>query len=429
MAEPQRQPQMPCAPETTTSGATSPYTSKLHIPVASSRPGQQPDFSRLHIPAAGATPRPAIDTPAAEMQPLAYGLIRVLDGDGQATGPWRPELSPEQLRAGLRHMMHVRAYDDRMFRMQRQGKLSFYMKCTGEEAIAVAQGMALEKGDMLFPTYRQQGLLFVRRRPVVDMMCHCISNSKDNLKGRQMPTFYSWKEGNYYSISGNLATQYSQAVGWAMASAYKGEDHIACSWVGDGSTAEADVYHALLFASTYRAPVILNVVNNQWAISTPQSFAAAGTTFAARGIGFNLPSLRVDGNDFLAVYAATQWAAEHARQGLGATFIELFTYRSAGHSTSDNPEGYRAKDEGKAWPLGDPIERLKQHLIHLGEWSDAQHQAQEQELRDSVTADWKQALSFGTLEEGPHWPVQSMFDDVFKEMPAHLRRQRRQMGV
>lgn len=429
MAEPQWQPQKFCAPEPPSSGSPAPYTSKLHIPEASSRPGQKPDFSQLKVSAAGAMPRPAIDTPAADMQPLAYGLVRVLDDKGYATGPWQTDLSPETLRAGLRHMMHVRAYDDRMFRMQRQGKLSFYMKCTGEEAIAVAQAMALDDGDMLFPTYRQQGLLFVRRRPVVDMMCHCISNSKDNLKGRQMPTFYSWKEGNCFSISGNLATQYSQAVGWAMASAYKGEDHIACSWVGDGSTAEADVYHALLFASTYRAPVILNVVNNQWAISTPQSFAAAGTTFAARGIGFNLPSLRVDGNDFLAVYAATQWAAKRARQGLGATFIELFTYRSAGHSTSDNPEGYRAKDEGKAWPLGDPIERLKQHLINLGEWSDAQHEAQELELRKSVTADWKQALSFGTLEEGPHWPVQSMFDDVFKAMPKHLRKQRQRMGV
>lgn len=403
--------------------------SKLHIPKASSRPGEPPDFSNLDIPPAGASAKPPLDIHESQITALAFGLVRVLDNDGNASGAWNPNLSPEQLRAGLRHMMHVRAYDERMFRMQRQGNLSFYMKCTGEEAVAVAQAMALRPGDMLFPSYRQQGLLFVRGRPVVDMMCHCISNARDNLKGRQMPVFYSWKEGNFFSISGNLATQYSQAVGWAMASAYKGEDHIASAWVGDGSTAEADVHSAMLFAATYQAPVILNVVNNQWAISTPQSFASAGTTFAARGIGFNIPSIRVDGNDFPAVYAVTEWAAERARLGYGPTFIELFTYRSEGHSTSDNPEGYRAKEEAHAWPLGDPIERLKQHLIVLGEWSEEQHQTLQTELQDSISRDWKEAISHGTLEDGPHWPVQSMFEDVFKEMPLYLRRQQQQVGA
>ena len=402
--------------------------SRLHIPVASSRPGDAADFSNVVIPPAGVAAKPPIDIDESDITELAFGLLRVLDDRGNATGDWDPQLEPERLLAGLRHMMHVRAYDNRMFRMQRQGHLSFYMKCTGEEAIAVAQAMALQSGDMLFPTYRQQGLLFVRECPVVDMMCQCISNAGDNLKGRQMPVFYGWKKGNFFSISGNLATQYSQAVGWAMASAYKGEKHIASAWVGDGSTAEADVHSAMLFAATYRAPVILNVVNNQWAISTPQSFASAGTTFAARGIGFNLPSIRVDGNDFLAVYAATQWAANRARSGYGATFIELFTYRTEGHSTSDNPAGYRAKGEAGAWPLGDPIKRLKQHLIYLGEWSEERHQALELELQDSVSGDWKEALSHGTLEGGPHWPVQSIFEDVFKDMPDHLRRQQQQLG-
>ncbi|MFC3050496.1 thiamine pyrophosphate-dependent enzyme [Kordiimonas pumila] len=405
------------------------YKSRLFVPKASSRPGSPPDFSTLNIPAAGAAPKPDINCNALDIQDLAYSLIRVLDDKGCAVGPWQPEIQTDELLKGLRHMVHVRAYDDRMFRMQRQGKLSFYMKCTGEEAIAVAQAMALESGDMLFPSYRQQGLLFVRERSLVDMMCHCISNARDNLKGRQMPVFYSWKEGNFFSISGNLATQYSQAVGWAMASAYKGESHIASAWVGDGSTAEADFHHALLFAATYQAPVILNVVNNQWAISTPQSFASAGTTFAARGIGFNIPSLRVDGNDFLAVYAVTKWAAERARLGYGPTFIEQFTYRTEGHSTSDNPDAYRAAGEGKAWPLGDPIERLKQHLISLGVWSEEQHTALAEELAASVTKDWKEAISYGSLDEGPHWPIPTMFEDVFKEMPDHLRKQRQQMGI
>lgn len=404
------------------------YKSKLHIPEASSRPDTTPDFSSLAIPGPLDSKRPDVMTKARDTQDLSYGLIRVLDDDHQAKGDWNPDLTPEQLRLGLKHMMHVRAYDDRMFRMQRQGQLSFYMKCTGEEAIAVSQAMALDADDMLFPSYRQQGLLFVRGRPVVDMMCHCISNSRDNIKGRQMPVFYSWKEGNFFSISGNLSTQFCQAVGWAMASAYKGETPIASTWVGDGSTAEADVYHALVFSSTYRAPVILNVVNNQWAISTPQSFANTGTTFAARSIGFNIPGLRVDGNDFLAVHAATQWAAERARNGGGPTFIEHYTYRKEGHSTSDNPAAYRGKDEASYWPLGDPIDRLKMHLITIGEWTEEQHAALEAELTESITNDWKEALSYGSLEEGPHWPVKSMFEDVFKEIPEHLIKQRNMIG-
>ncbi|MEM8662136.1 MAG: thiamine pyrophosphate-dependent enzyme, partial [Pseudomonadota bacterium] len=215
---------------------------------------------------------------------------------------------------------------------------------------------------------------------------------------------------------------------WAMASAYKGEDHIASAWVGDGSTAEADVHNAMLFAATYKAPVVLNVVNNQWAISTPQSFASTGTTFAARGLGFNIPSVRVDANDFLAVYAVTEWAAARAREGYGPTFIELLTYRVEGHSTSDNPEGYRAKDEAAAWPLGDPVERLKQHLIALGEWSEEQHTALQEDLKAAITTDWKAAIALGTLEDGPHWPVETMFEDVFKDMPAHLKRQQAKIG-
>jgi len=405
------------------------WQSKLHVPAASSRPDQPADFTQLDIPPAGAAERPATDVPAEQTRELAYGLVRVLDDDGKALGDWNPQLDADTLRQGLRHMLHVRAYDERMFRMQRQGNLSFYMKCTGEEAVAVAQGMALKSGDMLFPSYRQQGLLFVRGRPVLDMMCHCLSNSRDNIKGRQLPIMYSWKEGNFFSISGNLGTQFSQSVGWAMASAYKGEDHVSSAWVGDGTVAAADVYHALHFAATYRAPALLNVVNNQWAISTPQSFASTGTTFAARAQGFNIPGIRVDGNDFLAVYAVTQWAAERARQGHGPTMIELYSYRVASHSTSDNPDAYRDKTEAERWPLGDPVERLKQHLIDLGEWSEEQHQALEAELKDEMTASWKEAVKYGSLEEGPHWPVSAMFEDVFKEMPAHLRKQRQDLGV
>jgi 2-oxoisovalerate dehydrogenase E1 component alpha subunit len=317
-----------------------------------------------------------------------------------------------------------------MLRAQRQGKTSFYMKCTGEEAVAVAQAMALEPQDMAFPTYRQQGLLLARGYPLSEMMCQVFSNTGDPLKGRQMPVFYSDRERGFFSISGNLGTQFSQAVGWAMASAYKGDDRIAAAWIGEGSTAEGDFHYGLTLASVYRAPVILNVVNNQWAISTFQGVAnGQDATFAARAIGYGIPALRVDGNDFLAVYAATRWAEERARSNRGPTLIELFSYRVDAHSSSDDPGKYRPKGEAGAWPLGDPIVRLAGRLQQLGLWSPEAQAELEAQAAAEVREAAKAAEAQGVLGDGRRPDVGSMFDDVYKDMPWHLVEQRRQAGV
>ncbi len=402
----------------------------LNVPTPRHRPGEEPEFDDLDIPNAGAAPRPDILTDPKEMFAYANTMIRVLDMKNKAVGEWNPCLSPDDLRKGLTDMMITRIYDDRMQNMQRVGKMSFYMKSRGEEAVAVAQAMALDKKDMLFPSYRQQGLLISRGRDLLDMMNHCLSNSGDNCKGRQLPIMYTWKEGNFFSISGNLGTQFCQAVGWAVASVYKGEDAIASTWVGEGTTAESDFHHGMTFAAVYNAPVLLNVVNNQWAISSFQGFAGGErATFASRGIGYGMPGLRVDGNDFLAVYAATKWAAERARCGGGPTMIEHFTYRAGGHSTSDDPAKYRPEDEPEVWPLGDPIERLKNHLIEIGEWSDERHEQTAKDITALVTKKYKEAESYGTLNSGARPEVSSMFEDVFKEMPDNLRRQRQQLGV
>src|SRR5438270_11187369 len=212
----------------------------LHIPAHQPMPGQRPDFSYLPRLPAGIVERPDIGVPATETHHLAYSLIRVLDDDDKAVGPWDPQLDPETLRRGLRAMMLTRAYDDRMYRAQRQGKTSFYMKCTGEEAIAVAAAAALDRDDMHFPTYRQQGLLISRGYPLTEMMNQIYSNKGDKLKGRQLPIMYSDKAHGFFSISGNLATQFPQAVGWAMAAAIKGDSRILMGWVGDAAIGEWD---------------------------------------------------------------------------------------------------------------------------------------------------------------------------------------------
>jgi 2-oxoisovalerate dehydrogenase E1 component alpha subunit len=356
---------------------------------------------------------------------LSVELVRVLDDDHRAVGPWNPHLEAPELQVGLRHMVLTRIFDERMQRAQRAGKISFYMRSLGEEAVSVAMGMALRPKDMLFPSYRNQGLYMVRGKPLVELMCQLLSNTRDMCKGRQLPVMYHWKEGCIFSISGNLTTQFPQAVGWAMAAAIKGEDDIAVSWIGEGSSAEADFHHAMLFASVYQAPVILNVVNNQWAISTFQGFAGGEQrSFAARGPGYGMAGVRVDGNDFLAVYAVTQWAADRARTGAGPTLIEHVTYRGAAHSTSDDPSRYRPKDDYERWPLGDPVNRLKGHLISAGEWSEERHAALVAELEKHVNESWKEAAQYGALNEGPRLNRDLMFEDVFKEMPEHLRKQR-----
>ena len=402
--------------------------SKLHVPNAPFRPGDKPDYSNLNLPKAGDTGRPDPLIPSSEIKDLAFGLVRVLDDNGKIVGDWNPNLDTKTIQQALEYMLLLRIYDDRMLTLQRQGKLSFYMKSLGEEAVAVGSAMALRDDDFFFPSYRQPGIQFVKGRSMLDMMCHCICNTKDNVKGRQMPVHYSWKEGNFVSVSSPVGTQFPQAVGCAMASAYKGEDNVSISWVGDGTSAEGDFHYALNFASVYKAPVILNVVNNQWAISTHTNISSGGSNFAARGLAYDIASIRVDGNDLLAVYAVTSWAAERARAGIGPTLIEIFTYRAEGHSSSDDPSKYRPKDEWKSWPLGDPVERLKEHLMNSGNWSKQQHIALEKKIDDKVVSTYKKAETYGTLDKGPYPPISTMFDDVYKEQLWNQRRQRQELG-
>ena len=225
--------------------------------------------------------------------------------------------------------------------------------------------------------------------------------------------------------AGNLGTQLPQAVGWAMAAAIKGDSRICMGWVGDGATAEGDFHSAMTFAAVYNAPVVLAVVNNQWAISSFSGIAGAErATFAQRAVGYGIAGLRVDGNDALAVFATVKWAAERARSNSGPTLIEFFTYRSEGHSTSDDPSGYRPANEAKAWPLGDPVERLKAHLIAIGEWDEERHTAMAAECDAAVRAAQKESEKLGILPQQGKDNVGSMFEDVYAEVPWHIAEQR-----
>lgn len=404
-------------------------TLQLHIPEPQARPGEAVDFTGLDIPDAGSVERPPVDAAEADLRHLPYQLIRALDDDGQVVGPWNPRVGAERYEAGLRAMMLTRAFDDRLFRAHRQGKTSFYMKSTGEEAIGAAPSMVLHRDDMCFPTYRVLSWLMARGYPLADLVNQIFSNASDPLKGRQLPILYSARDYGFYSLSGNVGSRFGHAVGWAMASAYRRDDKIALAYIGEGTTAEGDFHEALTFASVYRAPVILCVTNNQWAISSFAGIAGAKeTTFAAKALAYGIPGLRVDGNDFLAVWAATEWAAERARANRGATLIEFFTYRASGHSTSDDPTKYRPADEPQHWPLGDPVARLKQHLMVEGHWDDERDRQLTSELDAAVKAAVREAEAIGTLGKSKP-PLAEMFEGVFAEPDWRLAEQRREAGI
>jgi 2-oxoisovalerate dehydrogenase E1 component alpha subunit len=386
-------------------------------------------FAELRRHRAGDARRPALDENAGQLLDFEQQLIRVLDDDGRAVGPWGEDLPDRVLLDGLRHMLLVREFDRRMLTAQRQGKTSFYMQSTGEEAVACAFGAALRDRDMNFPTYRQQGLLVAAGYPLVLMAAQVYSNALDPVRGRQLPVLYSARDHGFFTISGNLATQYVQAVGWAMAAAITGDDSLAAAWIGDGATAESDFHAAMVFASTFHPPVILCIVNNQWAISMQERVARGlAPSFAARAHGYGLPGLRVDGNDYLAVHAVTSWAAERARAGIGPTLIEWVTYRVAAHSTSDDPSAYRPRDELAAWPLGDPIDRLRQHLAVEGVLDDDGYERLRAEVEEEVLQAQQEAESHGTLHGGDRPPPAAMFDDVYAQVPPHLEAQRRSAG-
>jgi len=406
-------------------GTMEPYT----VPTAPFRPGDEADFGGPWKEQPGDLSRPdPVTCDASETHDHAHGLVRVLGDDDTASGAWNPELDAETLIKGLELMMRLRIFDDRMIKMQRTGKLSFYMRSLGEEAIAIAQTMALDDTDWIFPSYRQPGAQFVRGRDMVSMICHCIGNTEDNIRGRQMPVHYSWKEGYFISISSPVGTQFSQAVGVAMASAYKGDDQATITWVGDGTSAQGDYHYGLNFASVFKPPVILNVVNNQWAISTHRNVATGGENFAARGLAYGIPSFRVDGNDFLALYSVTKWARERARAGKGATHIEVYTYRAGGHSSSDDPSIYRPGDEFECWPGGDPVDRLKKHLIAIGAWTEEKDAKLAQKIDDEVMAAYKEACTFGDLASGPYPPASTIFTEVYETVPWHVQEQREELG-
>lgn len=349
------------------------------------------------------------------------GLFTVLREDGSADPATDPFVPADVLVSAYRHMRRLRLLDARMIVLQRQGRVGFYGACTGQEAVPIATGLVTKKDDWVFPALREQSVMLVRGFPLQEFIAQVFGNSGDVAKGRQMPSHQSGRSVNQVSWSSCIGPQVPQAVGAAFAMKLRKEANVAFGFCGDGATSQPDFHTAMHTAATFQVPAVLVCQNNHWSISVPTARQTASKTIAVKGRAYGIPSVRVDGNDLLAMYKVLSDAAEHARRGDGPTFVEALTYRIGAHSTSDDPTRYRADAEVEAWKKKDPVDRLAKHLRLLGLVDDAF----EQKLDEELTAEIGAAVTAVEAMAAP--PRGSLFDDVYASVPSHLRDQREEL--
>lgn len=351
-------------------------------------------------------------------QALQIPMLQLMGASGDVLNPayenaWTQH---EALRI-FRAMHFTRILDERMIAAQRQGRISFYLACTGEEAAIIGATAGIEKQDMIMSQYREQGALVYRGYTAEQFMNQMFSNALDPNKGRQMPIHYGDKALNFMTVSSPLGTQIPQAAGYAYGQKMAGLDAVTVCFFGEGAASEGDFHAGLNMAAVLNCPCIFVCRNNGYAISTPADEQFKGDGIASRGIGYGVHTIRVDGNDALAMFVATRKAREYALKHQCPVLIEAMTYRLAAHSTSDDPTGYRSRDEEDLWREKDPIMRMHQYLDKI-EWLD------EQALDAFISQTREELLSAVKFaEKQPVAPLSDIVTDVYAEVEPHLQKQ------
>ena len=342
-------------------------------------------------------------------------VVRMLAPDGTLLPGARPAIDDATLLRVHEVMRLVRALDERMITLQRQGRAGFYGACTGEEAAVLGTAAALRPMDWIFPALRQNSAMLLRGFPLTPYVCQVLGNSGDVNKARQMPSHHAAASVRQVSWSSCIANQLVQAVGMAMAIRTRGEKEVVAGYVGDGGTSEGDFHVAMNLAGLWRPPVVLVCQNNQWAISVPLERQTLVTRIADKAAAYGLQGVRVDGNDILAVHSVMREAVERARAGAGPTFIEALTYRVGAHSTSDDPSRYRDESITERWKLLDPLQRLEAYLRDRG----LRKESDVEELRKRCVADVDRAVR--EAEATPPVEARQLIEDVTSEpLPALL---------
>jgi 2-oxoisovalerate dehydrogenase E1 component alpha subunit len=348
---------------------------------------------------------------------ISRKLYSVLDSEGRADPETDPKLDLALVRRIYEAMVRTRLIDARMLKLQRQGRVGFHVGCEGEEAAVIASAAALRDQDWIFPCYREVGAALYRGFSLQTYLDNMYGNSNDVVKGRQMPDHVTARGVCFGSISSPIGTQISQAVGFAWASKLKRESIVSVTYFGDGATSSNDFHAGMNFAGVYQVPALFLLRNNGWAISVPAEQQTHSRTYADKGVAYGIPAVRCDGNDALAVFAVTRHALERALRGEGPTLIELVTYRVGAHSTSDDPNVYRESAAVEEQLRRDPLRRLRAYLERQRAFQAADQVALEERIQAELTACIERA------EATPAPQVETIFEDVFEEMPTHLREQ------
>ncbi|MFA6147864.1 MAG: pyruvate dehydrogenase (acetyl-transferring) E1 component subunit alpha [bacterium] len=343
-------------------------------------------------------------------------ILSVLRPDGTADPAHDPGLSDPEMLSLYRHMVLLRAFDEKAVALQRSGRIGFFVPSTGQEACSIGAGHAVCEGDWIFPAYRDHGVGLMRGYPLAAMVGQILGNTSDATRGRQMPNHWCDRAIHLVSVSSPVATQLPHAVGAAYAAKLRGERIAVLTTFGDGGTSTGDFHAAMNFTGVFRLPVVFFCENNRYAISVPVEHQTATGTLAEKARAYGLPGVRVDGNDVLAIRKAVGDAMDRARAGEGGTLIEALTYRMGPHSTSDDPTVYRSDEEVSAWREKDPIRRFAAFLKGRAVLADPA--AEEASARETV----RKAVE--TAESAPAVPLSSMFEDVYSEIPWHLAEQR-----
>jgi len=344
-------------------------------------------------------------------------LLTVIEPDGGTRGI-EPALSDERLVYCYRTMLAVRVFDDTCMKLQRSGRIGFSIPNKGIEATQVGAASAVEKTDWLFPSYRDFGMALYHGITPLEMMHNMFGNAQDSARGRQMPVHFSWvRPIHFYSISSPIGTNIPQAVGAARAFQRRGSDRVCLASFGDGGTSSLGFHSGMNFAGVWKAPVVFLCQNNGWAISCPADEQTASDGYAIKAVAYGMPGVVVDGNDLLAVHQAVLDAVQRARRGEGPTLIEARTFRMGGHSTADDPTRYVPKEELEAWAERDPVTRFEKFLERRGLWTPAKKEELWADLAAEINAAAKAA------ESTPKPGLETIFSDVYADIPAHLRRQ------
>src|SRR6266705_5254781 len=336
--------------------------------------------------------------------------LSILDSDGNLNTALEPKLAGEDLRALYRAMVLGRRLDERMVRLQRQGRIGTFAPTKGQEASQMGSAFTLRRIDWMVPSFRETAAMIWRGWPIEKLLLFFAGH----LEGGQ-PAL----DQHDLPITIPVATQLPHAVGLAYAAQYRGDDVVVMAYFGDGATSEGDFHEAMNFAGVWHVPVVFLCQNNQWAISVPLKKQTNSKTIAQKALAYGVPGIQVDGNDVLAVHVAAREAVARARAGDGPTLIECVTYRLGVHTTADDPTKYRSEEEVAEWERKDPLTRFRAYLEKRNLFEAGLEQRIDEDIAEAVRR----------FESAPPADPLTMFDHVYAELPPDLKAQRAEMAA